>query len=64
MRVVEAGEQKLTFERRHGTEHLLCTFNLSDRPCAYRSSGTQLIAVGEVGADALGPYAGVIEEIA
>ena len=64
MRVVEAGEQKLTFERHHGTERLLCTFNLSDRPCAYRSSGTQLIAVGEVGADALGPYAGVIEEIA
>jgi alpha-glucosidase len=64
MRVVEAGEQKLSFERGHDTERLLCTFNLSDRPCGFRSSGTPLIAVGDVGADALGGYAAVIEEIA
>jgi alpha-glucosidase len=64
MRVVEAGEQKLSFERGHDTERLLCTFNLSDRPCGFRQSGTPLIAVGDVGADALGGYAAVIEEIA
>jgi len=64
MRVVDAGEQRLVFERRHGAERLLCTFNLSDRPCGFHSSGTPLFGVGDIGADAIGPYAAVIEEIA
>ena len=64
MRIVEAGEQRLVFERRHGTERLRCTFNLSDRPCTFHESGTAIVAIGEVGADALGGYAAVIEEIA
>ena len=64
MRIVEAGEQKLVFERRHGVEQLLCTFNLSEQPSDFRQSGTALVAVGDVGPDALGGYAAVIEEIA
>ena len=63
MRIVEAGEQKLVFERQHGAERLLCTFNLSDRPCDFHRSGTALIGVGGIDGRTLGPYAAVIEEI-
>jgi alpha-glucosidase len=63
MRVVEAGEQKLIFERAWGKERLRCTFNLSDKPapCALRHA--PLIAVGRVAGDSLGPYAALIEAI-
>jgi alpha-glucosidase len=64
MRIVEAGEQKLVFERRDGGETLLCTFNLSDRACDFRRSGTTLIDAGAVDETILGAYAAVIEEIA
>ena len=64
MRVVEAGERKLVFERRQSSERLLCTFNLSDRPCAFHKSGASLLSTGDIGADALEPYAAIIEEIA
>jgi alpha-glucosidase len=64
MRIVEAGEQKLVFERQHGADRMLCTFNLSDRPCGFHRSGTELISVGDIGADRLGPYAALIEAIA
>ena len=64
MRIVEAGERKLAFERQKGAERLLCTFNLSDQPCDFRPSGSALISVGDLDADRLGPYAAVIEEIA
>ena len=63
MRIVEAGEQKLVFERADGSERLRCTFNLSGAPAPFRASGQALIATGQLGADAIGPYAAVIEEI-
>ena len=63
IRIVEAGEQKLVFERQDGGERLLCTFNLSDRPCEFHASGTELISVGDIDPDRLEPYAAVIEEI-
>ena len=60
MRIIEAGEQKLVFDRTYGGDRLRCTFNLSDRPAPVASSRKPLITVGEVGA-ALGPYAAIIE---
>ena len=60
MRIVEAGEQKLVFDRIEGGDHLRCTFNLSDRPAPVACRRMPLITVGDVGA-ALGPYAAMIE---
>jgi alpha-glucosidase len=60
MRIVEAGDQKLVFER---GEQFRCTFNLSDRSVSFQASGKALISTGDVSADGLGPYAALIEEI-
>jgi hypothetical protein len=64
MDMIEAGEQLLAFDRSDGRERLRCSFNLSDRPVAFRNSGNRIISVGDIDEDALGPYASVIEEIA
>jgi alpha-glucosidase len=63
MRIIEAGEQLLVFEREHGQERLRCAFNLSDRPAAYSRSGKPLLATGELGETSLGPYAAIVEDI-
>jgi alpha-glucosidase len=63
MRIIEAGERKLVFERSHGGECLRCTFNLSDRPMQVSLSGNRVISAGHIDGDELGPYAAVIEEI-
>ena len=63
MRILEAGEQKLVFERADGGDRLRCTFNLSGAPAPFRASGQVLIATGQLSADRIGPYAAVIEEI-
>jgi alpha-glucosidase len=62
MRIIEAGEQRLVFERTSGGEHLRCAFNLSDRPTPFAPARKPLICVGHMGSDMLGPYAAVIEE--
>jgi alpha-glucosidase len=64
MCIVEAGEQKLAFDRASNGRTLRCTFNLSDLPCDFQRSGTALIGVGDIDGAALGPYAAIIEEIA
>jgi len=64
MNVIEAGEQKLVFERATNGERLRCTFNLSGEDVAFRSAGKALISCGDVDGGSLGPYAAVIEEIA
>jgi alpha-glucosidase len=64
MQVIEAGEQKLVFKRVLGSERLRCTFNLSSESAAFETSGNPLITIGDIDANALGPYAAVIEEIA
>jgi alpha-glucosidase len=64
IRIVEAGDQKLVFLRSLQRQQLRCTFNLSDRPAPFVATGNQLIATGNIDAGALGPYAGVVEEIA
>jgi len=64
MRMVEAGDQRLVFERSDGGAKLRCTFNLSDRPVPFQASGKALIRSGNIDERALGPYAGLVEEIA
>ena len=63
MRIVEAGEQVLVFERIDPTSRLRCTFNLSDRAASFMPSGRPLISTGEIDDGTLGPYAALIEEI-
>jgi alpha-glucosidase len=62
--VVEAGLQRLIFDRRNGGETLRCTFNLSDANVPFQPSGRRVTSTGDVAAEALGPYAALIEEIA
>jgi alpha-glucosidase len=64
IQIVEAGDQKLVFERSDQRQRLRCTFNLSDRPAPFAAAGTRLIATGDIDAGELGPYAGLVEEIA
>jgi alpha-glucosidase len=63
MRIVEAGEQLLVFERSDRSERLRCTFNLSDRPASFTRSGNSLIETGGIDDALLRPYAGIIEEL-
>ena len=62
--VTRADEQVLVFERAADNERLRCTFNLSDRPSAFRPSGKTIVATGDLDGDTLGAYSAVIEEIA
>jgi alpha-glucosidase len=64
MELVEAGEQRLTFERAHGGQRLCCTFNLGEESLPYRSAGRPLISAGSVAGGSLGPYAALVEAIA
>jgi alpha-glucosidase len=62
--LVEAGAQRLTFDRANGGEILRCTFNLSDANAPFQPSGRNIVSTGDVTDEALGPYAALIEEIA
>jgi len=64
IKIVEAGSQRLVFDRMNGGETVRCTFNLSGDSAPFHPSGRRVLATGEIGADALGPYAALIEEIA
>jgi alpha-glucosidase len=63
MRIIEAGEQRLVFERSDERKRLLCTFNLSPRAAPFRASGRALIKTGAVEPEQLGPYAALIETV-
>jgi alpha-glucosidase len=63
MRIVEAGDQILVFERRDDRAQLRCTFNLSDRPATFKASGKKLIGTGLIEDSSLGPYAAIVEEL-
>jgi len=64
MEVVEAGDQRLVFDRSAGGEQFRCTFNLSDSPVARAASGRTIIEAGDVSEETLGPWSAVIEEVA
>ena len=63
LRIAEASERKLVFDRIASEQHLRCTFNLSDEGIPHASAGETLIACGAVADHSLGPYAAVIEVI-
>ena len=63
MRVTEAGEQLLVFERALGSQRLRCSFNLSSKPAAWDSAGKPLLAAGENRSGVLSPWSAVIEEM-
>ena len=64
MRIIEASEALLVFDRAVGGQHLRCTFNLSEDEMRYGAGGKVLLTTGHVEGGGLGPYAAVIEEIA
>jgi len=63
MRVIEAGEALLVFDRFEEGQRLRCSFNLSDRALAFTPTGRELTRAGHVDGASLGPYAAVIEEM-
>ena len=63
MEIIEAGPQTLVFERAYGEQRLRCTFNLSPDEAPLSPHNGALFNVGEVLANALGPYSALVEEI-
>jgi alpha-glucosidase len=63
MRIIEAGEQMLVFERAAAGNRLRCSFNLSDRAASFAAGGKELIGTGEIDGGSLGAYAAIVEEI-
>ena len=63
MRIIEAGDQLLIFDRITAGERLRCTFNLSDLPARFSSTGTPLLTTGEIDGARLGAYAAIVQEI-
>jgi len=61
--LVEAGPQRLVFDRSSSGERLRCTFNLSGSPASFRPSGKRLFATGDCADGQMGPYAAMIEEL-
>ena len=61
--MIEAGEALLVFDRVEQGQRLRCSFNLSDHPVAFRTSGRELIRAGHVDTASLGPYGALVEEI-
>lgn len=61
---VDAPGSLLAFERRAAGERLLCLFNLSPHPVAWRAPAARaLLATGTVDAAAVGAYAGLVAEL-
>jgi alpha-glucosidase len=63
LELIEAGPQRLVFDRSDGGQTLRCTFNLSSTAAPFRPSGTRLFGAGDCANETLGAYAAVIEEI-
>ena len=61
--LVEAGPQRLVFDRSIDNRKLRCTFNLSSSAASFRRSGERLFETGDIADSAMGPYAALIEEL-
>jgi alpha-glucosidase len=60
---VEAGPERLVFDRSDGRQTLRCTFNLSNSEAPFRASGKSLFETGDCANERLGAYAALIEEL-
>ena len=63
LRILDAGNAVLSFERSEGGQWLRCTFNLSPKTATFSESGNAIVRVGDIDGGSLGPYAALIEEI-
>jgi alpha-glucosidase len=63
MLVLEAGEQRLVFERWLDGERLRCTFNLSAESAPFSPHGRALLQAGEIEAGRLGAFASIVEAV-
>lgn len=63
LELVEAGPQKLVFDRSDGQQALRCTFNLSTAQALFQPSGKRLFETGKCINETLGAYAALIEEL-
>ena len=63
MHVVDADNALLVFNRAADGRQVRCSFNLSERAVAFRTSGRELIRSGHIDSESIGPYGAVIEEI-
>lgn len=63
MRIVEADERRVVFDRVCDGEHLRCTFNLSDEPQRLQPVRKPLASVGFAGEDTLDPFGALIEVV-
>jgi alpha-glucosidase len=62
MEILEAGEQRLLFDRVRGQDRLRCSFNLSAQRLPFVAVGRNIFSTGMAAGGELGPYAAVIEE--
>jgi len=63
LELLEAGPQRLVFDRSVDGQRLRCTFNLSRSPAPFQAAGKRLIDTGDCANGTLGPYAALIEEL-
>ncbi|GAA3885707.1 alpha glucosidase [Sphingomonas limnosediminicola] len=63
MKVLDADDRRLVFERSEAGQRLRCTFNLSATPFPFEAKGKVLMTSGPVEGE-LGRYSGVVEAIA
>ena len=63
LRILEASDNLLSFERSLGHQRLRCTFNLSEDSAPFSTCGKAVVRVGDIDGGSIGPYAAVIEEI-
>ena len=63
LRILEASDDLLSFERSLGHQRLRCTFNLSEDSAPFSTCGKAVVRAGDIDGGSIGPYAAVIEEI-
>ena len=61
--IVTADEALLVLDRCLGGQRLRCSFNLSAQAVPFAPGGRNLISTGDIGGNALGPFAALIEDM-
>ena len=63
LRILEASDNLLSFERSEGRQRLRCSFNLSAEQVPFSAIGNAIARIGDIDGSAMGPYAALIEGI-